>query len=214
MLHRWTDHIYRAARWLRRFRNRRGYGIHSPFAFQLVTGVIYGQERFYAYDRLETLYRQRQNHDCQNGSGNRLRLKDCKLLFRLTNDRQPAHCLIGSRADCDLMEAFVKAACPQTEVIRLQEAGEESSAKAAGAGRLLGIAEATRPDVALRILQGADTRCGDTFMLTALRTKAGRHTWKRLLHEKTAQVCFDLGDLGIIICDDKLQRQRYTINYY
>ena len=27
--------------WLRRFRHRCGYGVHSPFAFNLITQVIY-----------------------------------------------------------------------------------------------------------------------------------------------------------------------------
>ena len=69
--------LLRPFRWLKRFRNRCGYGIHSPFAFQFVTGVIYEKGEYYAYDALENLYRQESNHE--------LRLKDCKLLFRLAN---------------------------------------------------------------------------------------------------------------------------------
>ena len=69
--------LLRPFRWLKRFRHRCGYGIHSPFAFQFVTGVIYEKGEYYAYDALENLYRQESNHE--------LRLKDCKLLFRLAN---------------------------------------------------------------------------------------------------------------------------------
>ena len=35
--------------WLRRFRHRCGYGVHSPFAFQLIRGVVYERGEFYAY---------------------------------------------------------------------------------------------------------------------------------------------------------------------
>ena len=38
----------RSLRWLRRFRKRRGYGIHSPAAFQFVTGVVYEKGEYYA----------------------------------------------------------------------------------------------------------------------------------------------------------------------
>ena len=40
---------------MRRFRHRRGYNIHSPFAFNLVTGVIYERGAYYAYDDLRNL---------------------------------------------------------------------------------------------------------------------------------------------------------------
>ena len=55
---------------LLRWRHRRGYGIHSPWAFALVTGVIYEKGDFYAYADLP---------DDRN----------VKLLFRLANDFQP-----------------------------------------------------------------------------------------------------------------------------
>ena len=38
----------RPLRWLLRFRKRCGYGIHSPFAFQFVTGVIYEKGAYFA----------------------------------------------------------------------------------------------------------------------------------------------------------------------
>ena len=36
--------------WLSRFRYRCGYGVHSPFAFSLITDVIYEKMPYYAYD--------------------------------------------------------------------------------------------------------------------------------------------------------------------
>ena len=35
---------------LSRFRYRCGYGVHSPFAFSLITDVIYEKMPYYAYD--------------------------------------------------------------------------------------------------------------------------------------------------------------------
>ena len=35
--------------WLSRFRYRCGYGVHSPFAFSLITDVIYEYTPYYAY---------------------------------------------------------------------------------------------------------------------------------------------------------------------
>ena len=39
--------------WLLRLRHRRGYGIHSPFAFDFVTGVVYEDGAYYAYEVIE-----------------------------------------------------------------------------------------------------------------------------------------------------------------
>ena len=39
--------------WLSRFRHRCGYGVHSPFAFSLITDVIYEKMPYYAYSSLK-----------------------------------------------------------------------------------------------------------------------------------------------------------------
>ena len=38
--------------WLYRFRHRCGYGVHSPFAFNLITHVIYESTAYYKYEEL------------------------------------------------------------------------------------------------------------------------------------------------------------------
>lgn len=62
--------------WLRRMRHRRGYGVHSPFAYTLLTQVCYNPGRFYAFPRLAEKH--------PDSATSRLR-----LLFRLANHRQP-----------------------------------------------------------------------------------------------------------------------------
>ena len=41
--------------WLRRFRHRCGYGVHSPFAFNLITQVIYENTPYYKYKDIKKL---------------------------------------------------------------------------------------------------------------------------------------------------------------
>lgn len=40
--------------WLSRFRHRCGYGVHSPFAFGLITDVVYERRPYYAYANLKS----------------------------------------------------------------------------------------------------------------------------------------------------------------
>lgn len=66
--------------WLRRFRHRCGYGIHSPFAYAFVSQVLYCPGHYYADARLYPL-------------GERLRhprrTTIRRLMFRLANYWQP-----------------------------------------------------------------------------------------------------------------------------
>lgn len=70
----------RLSLWLRRFRQRRGYGVHSPWLFSLVTGVIYEDSAYYAYKHLPQV----------EGWAER----DLQLLFRLCNHFQPTEITI------------------------------------------------------------------------------------------------------------------------
>ena len=66
--------------WLARFRQRRGYGVHSPFAFRFITDVVYERHPYYAYreldQRLPFSMRLRQR-------------KGLHLMLRLANHVQP-----------------------------------------------------------------------------------------------------------------------------
>ena len=71
--------------WLARFRHRKGYGVHSPFAFRFITDVIYEGSPYYAYQELDKelppLMRLRQR-------------KGLHLLLRLANHLQPETILL------------------------------------------------------------------------------------------------------------------------
>ena len=66
--------------WLMRIRNRKGYGVHSPFAFSLITEVIYEDAPYYDFGWLDSTlpwtYRFRKQ-------------KGYHLLLRLANWYQP-----------------------------------------------------------------------------------------------------------------------------
>lgn len=81
--------------WCRRFRHRCGYGVHSPFAFNLITWVIYEKYSFYPYQELDKL-RSRLIKDGEKKLLNSSKVD--KLLFRLVNWMQPQEILeIGTQ---------------------------------------------------------------------------------------------------------------------
>lgn len=76
---------------LKRYRQSLGFGVHSPFAFAFIRGVLAEKSPYYAYERLATA--RRLSLDMANNKGRHRRvisLKSAKLLFRVTCRFNPA----------------------------------------------------------------------------------------------------------------------------
>ncbi len=81
-----------------RYCKSRGYGIHSPFAYNFVLNVINEQHPYYAYDDIENLYDNITEMVKQEQlSSGVMSQKNAKLVFRVVNHFNPAVILqIGS----------------------------------------------------------------------------------------------------------------------
>ena len=73
--------------WLSRFRHRCGYGVHSPFAFSLITQVIYESTPYYKYKDLAVEQKKLASQKDKNWKYESKKVK--RLLFRLVNYTQP-----------------------------------------------------------------------------------------------------------------------------
>lgn len=102
--------------WLKRFRKRRGYGVHSPWAFSLIDGVILERGRYYAYDSLNKL------HPWPVRLLKLYPLQCRRLLFRLANWVHPSSVLIIG--DAPIETAYIRAAVPEAEIKEVQEVQE------------------------------------------------------------------------------------------
>ena len=90
---------------LLRFRHRCGYGIHSPFAWAKVTGVIYERGLYYAYAPLLTAY------PMGGGRHDGMTLGDLRLLFRLSNDTHPRRGHIVIQKGLAAPAAYLRSGC-------------------------------------------------------------------------------------------------------
>lgn len=192
---------FRPLRWLRRFRKRCGYNIHSPFAFNFVTGVIYEAGRFYAYSALES-----QGVNIPK----RARLKDDRLVFRVVNFAEPKRIVaVGPDAEafrhtCDYIRAARN--CPLCVNPRIDEL------------------KATPPDFLYTDCEDWKAHV-DHFLphihdRSALlikgiyRSKASLQAWKHLIAQPEVRVSFDLYDFGICFFEKRLNKEHFVINYY
>ena len=183
--------------WLRRFRHRRGYGVHSPFAFAFITGVIYERLPYYAYTRLSRL------HPWWVRWLRLQPLQRCRLLFRLANYAEPRTvCLVGLT---DTYNKYVRAA-----VTRAQFRECASCAEAVASDFVV---------VGTRDVQAAAALCGK-MSAGAMLVVEGIHdsaanlsVWQDICDDGNTCITFDLYDFGIALFDHRLAKQHYVVNF-
>ena len=198
------NHIKRPLRWIRRFRKRRGYGIHSPFAFQWVTGVIYEKGEYYAYKDLAKAFKASNHH---------VRLKDLQLLFRITNAHNPKATLaIGRGNDFEQACRYMKAA-HQMEFQVYNGLKDYKENEPNSTFEQIYIEEHLRPEH-LTLLQ----RLAHNRLLIIIRqprhNKPVKDTWLQLYKHPWVRQSFDLHDYGVCFCEERLNKEHFVINYY
>lgn len=78
---------------LPRYHRSRGFGIHSPFAFGFVAGVIREKCQYYAYERIANAHKLALNNTAKRFRNRVISLKKAELLFRVTNYFNPQRIL-------------------------------------------------------------------------------------------------------------------------
>ena len=88
--------------WIVRFRHRRGYGVHSPFAYHFLRDVVYETAPYYSYTELDQNLRWWQ----------RLRIRrGLHLLLRIANYVQPSMLLLPQGTSLEAV--YMKEGCPK-----------------------------------------------------------------------------------------------------
>lgn len=195
-----TDILTRPWHWLLRFRKRCGYGIHSPFAFGFVTGVIYEKGEYYAYSSLPKP---------EHGAGCDFRLKDLRLMFRVMNYQRPAVCLCLDGEGASLAGSvlqYMQAGSLRTRMLAYEEWNMGTQVDMIfGIGHWEQHIERLIPHLSAGGMVVVHDICS---------TREHREAWSRLKGAEQSTVTFDLRDFGIVFCRPELQRQDYVVNYF
>lgn len=218
----------RCLRWCCRFRQRKGYGVHSPFAFTWITEVVYRQrEQYYAYAALS------QEHHAWQGQ---LSEKDARLLFRIANHQCAMRILVVGSGGAREM-AYLKAARPSAtftqESAEMVLAAHPSLEDVLRSYDLVLWMSETPPlfpvvdaqsmvqDAAPTAESGANSERNANLgakavfiLLFPYAHKARQAAWQQLLSDRSVQVSFDLHRLGVAFQVPRLHRQHYVVNYF
>lgn len=207
----------------RRFPHRHGYGIHSPFAYELITGVLCGRFHYYAYEELGTLRKGARLPRCPRRTD--------ELLFRLVNRFQP-ECVVEAGTGAGLSILYMAAAKKAARCVAMDsELHEETEALLEDAGveyRRLpaggkGFLQGLPPVGLLHIAHVADCEAlfeealphvtpQSVIVVEGIRaSKARREWWKRTAADGRTGITFDLYETGLVFFDRSRPKQHYTV---
>lgn len=109
----------------RKLRYRRGYGVHSPFVYNLINNVIEEKHPFYAFEKIEAIREEifkRNKHLVRQVNKGMQHRRYGELLFRIVNHFKPATILqIGGSTG--LMSLYLAMASKNTDCYVLGESG-------------------------------------------------------------------------------------------
>ena len=202
-----VDILCRCGRWLRRFRKRQGYGIHSPFAFNLVSGVIYESGEYYCYESLSKL---RTNENAV------LREKDDRLLFRLVNNFSPVNGVVIS-AHIGITENYLRNGCLLADWHFYNECQVDHLTELLSR---LGKVDFFYIDDAIHTQQILKTVLPYVHDHTLIVVRHIHHNsalfaiWQQFIQTAEVRVTFDLYDFGLIYFEKRLNKEDYVINYF
>ena len=229
--------VTRAVVWLARFRHRKGYGVHSPFAFGYITRTIYaplpadvkrqlrslqdGKHRFPHRKALvsapETAGLGQENRCVTTGNlppermeSGRLR----RLIYNMVCRAKPESIVVaGSTTDYTLL--YIEHAQPDGQICFIGSGKELHLQTADG----VGFAYINAADDTAFVRSAFDTIARCATPETALLVNginAGREMkrlWREMVCDGRSGITFDLHEAGIVLFDRKITKQDYIVNF-
>lgn len=191
--------------WIKRFRHRRGYGVHSPFAFDFLTNVVYERGEYYAYREL----RERCFTPAYWWNGHVVKCR--KFMFRLANYVHPSVVQVYGNMEGG-SESYLRAGCVSALFRREDAPGKRDAVSergdelfCVGTGMPFETWTAFADDVPTE--KSVVLLCGIHGSAEALRH------WEQVKLHPRVSVSFDLYDYGILFFDSSKQKQHYIVNF-
>lgn len=215
MLHiRWQRCVHAALRpyiWFRRFRHRRGYGVHSPFAYDFIRQVIFQRASYYKYAELRVREREMARREGRQVLYETLRVR--RLLFRVVNYAHPATVVDFGTLSASAL--YLRAACVQADYMGASSLSE-LFLDAGVPVDFLYLHDYHHPALVEEVLRVCLPRVTSVsvFVIEGIRyTRAMSSLWRRLCQLPEVAVTFDLYSLGILFFDHAKPKQDYIVNF-
>ncbi len=213
---------------------RRGFGVHSPYAYRLITEVLREKSHFYAYEELAEMHPKRMNPLRRRA----LKKKRARLFFRIVNRYQPTNILqIGSAEGIAFL--YMKYARRETDITVAEwrsEQAQKMQALIANKGCDVNLSNELPVAALQRYLRGLDVppfilvnklpaemyeglsvalshalQPNAVIIIDGIGKKTPRRVWRELVSDERVRLSIDMKQCGLILCDPKLNKQTYYI---
>lgn len=187
--------------WFLRFRYRCGYGVHSPFAFDFITGVVFERGCYYAYQRLDREYPvgclARFSH-----------VRKCRrFLFRLANYVHPDVFVCYREIPSDEIAYMAAGSC------YAEWKGEEALPGLHGK-KILFYMNADKNNLFSLLKQLSAIVSSDSALLLRVSSREQREACTKIISDsKYCGITFDLYDYLLVFFDRKRFKQHYKVNF-
>lgn len=201
------DFVSRCARWVCRFRHRCGYGVHSPYAFALITGVIYERGEYYAYAPLRRLRTE--------GDGG-LRERDDRLMLRVANASEARRAVVWGRHTATTLR-YLAAGRTACAFLHVADGGFGALQAFLADGEGIGLLYVDDPGEWPRVCDACLPHAADgaLFVVRGIRRdRASLRAWRRLQADGRVRQTFDLHDFGLACLERRLNKENYIVNYW
>lgn len=193
---------------LRRITHRGGYGLQSPFAFNLEREVINQRLPYYAYQSLSA---ERKSLPRQAVGSN---AKVDALLFRLSNYVQPSKVVMPD-GGWYMSHRYIAMGCKKASISTyFNPQILERSLDEAGIADMLIIPDTTYLQSCYDLIK---SHLGPKSLLIVDRlycTKSDARRWQQFLHKAEIGVSFDLHCIGLLFTSPDYARQDYIIDFH
>ena len=195
--------------WLSRFRNRCGYGVHSPFAFSLITDVIYEKMPYYAYSSLK----KEQKKMIRERGWTKSSQKVNRFLFRLVNRVQPDTIIEVGRPSSTTL--YLQSAKPSASYLFASDLSE-LFLDADTSVDFLYLNDYRNPgllEAVFRVCAHRTTPKSVFVVHGICYSKEMKALWKKLQADERVGITFDLYDVGLLFFDKTKIKQQYIVNF-
>ena len=187
---------------LKRIPHRKGYGVHSPFAFRLITEVISESYPYYGYTDIKKSL----------NTPRILSTKVLKLIFRLVNWLQPITILeVGS---VSILEIPVTKAKKNVQFIHTETLNSSSGTKHLRADLVFihNKTAETLKETKENLLKLVHSN--SLVVISGIGySKEMKALWDNIQQDERVGITFDLYEVGLVFFDLEMNKQDYKVNF-
>jgi hypothetical protein len=203
--------------WLKRKKQAKGYGIHSPFAYELITRVIKEEHGYTAFSDIEEILRENILNRKQETEPSFIQA--CQLFQAGKNPRTgdgaggkySLHKRSFERCSLSLFRSgWKKCVVGKEFAYNFQHIGSLLSTRLTFPNRTTHICLLDSFPIDMENL--LEMSSGNTFwVISGIKTCSGKRFWAAITADERARITFDLNGIGIVILDKSHHKANYML---